>query len=73
MPVFFIDPFPFTYDNECSLVVWFYYLHILFYFLFLFLFYLISSLSVACPTLAKIPHVLVIHGEGDGTLDHMKV
>lgn len=29
--------------------------------------------TVACPTLAKIPQVLVIHGEGDGTVDHMKV
>lgn len=28
---------------------------------------------LACPILAKIPRVLVIHGEGDGTLDHMKV
>ncbi|KAF8410690.1 hypothetical protein HHK36_003223 [Tetracentron sinense] len=26
----------------------------------------------ACPTLTKIPRVLVIHGEGDGTLDHLK-
>ncbi|KAM7255296.1 hypothetical protein ACFE04_020537 [Oxalis oulophora] len=26
----------------------------------------------ACPVLKKVPHVLVIHGEGDGTLDHMK-
>ncbi|XP_062013417.1 tyrosyl-DNA phosphodiesterase 1 isoform X2 [Rosa rugosa] len=26
----------------------------------------------ACPTVAKIPHVLVVHGEGDGTLDYMK-
>lgn len=26
----------------------------------------------ACPTLTKIPNVLVLHGEGDGTLDHMK-
>lgn len=26
----------------------------------------------ACPTVSKIPHVLVIHGEGDGTLDYMK-
>lgn len=32
-----------------------------------------SFLDVACPTLSKIPHVLVVHGEGDGTLDHMKV
>ncbi|XP_050367388.1 tyrosyl-DNA phosphodiesterase 1 [Argentina anserina] len=26
----------------------------------------------ACPAVAKIPHVLVVHGEGDGTLDYMK-
>ncbi|CAL5345833.1 unnamed protein product [Camellia sinensis] len=26
----------------------------------------------ACPTLKKVPHVLVIHGESDGTLEHMK-
>ncbi|KAL6207085.1 hypothetical protein ACLB2K_024330 [Fragaria x ananassa] len=26
----------------------------------------------ACPTVAKIPHVLVVHGEGDGTVDYMK-
>ncbi|GAB2298826.1 hypothetical protein Dimus_032903 [Dionaea muscipula] len=26
----------------------------------------------ACPTLKKVPHVLVVHGEGDGTLEHMK-
>ncbi|XP_022142241.1 tyrosyl-DNA phosphodiesterase 1 [Momordica charantia] len=32
----------------------------------------IDWLIPACPTLAKVPHVLVIHGEGDGTLDHMK-
>lgn len=32
----------------------------------------IDWLLSSCPTLAKIPHVLVIHGEGDGTLDHMK-
>lgn len=29
-------------------------------------------LMSACPKLAKIPNMLVIHGEGDGTLDHMK-
>ncbi|KAJ4703195.1 Tyrosyl-DNA phosphodiesterase 1 [Melia azedarach] len=32
----------------------------------------IDWLLPACPILAKIPHVLVIHGEGDGTLEHMK-
>ncbi|XP_059437663.1 tyrosyl-DNA phosphodiesterase 1 [Corylus avellana] len=32
----------------------------------------IGWLLPACPTLAKIPHLLVVHGEGDGTLDHMK-
>ncbi|XP_041023489.1 tyrosyl-DNA phosphodiesterase 1 isoform X5 [Juglans microcarpa x Juglans regia] len=32
----------------------------------------INWLLPACPALAKIPHVLVVHGEGDGTLDHMK-
>ncbi|KAG8634391.1 tyrosyl-DNA phosphodiesterase 1 isoform X2 [Manihot esculenta] len=32
----------------------------------------IDWLTSACPTLAKIPHVLVIHGEGDGTLEVMK-
>ncbi|XP_038712093.1 tyrosyl-DNA phosphodiesterase 1 isoform X2 [Tripterygium wilfordii] len=32
----------------------------------------IDWLIPACPTLAKIPHVMVIHGEGDGTLEHMK-
>ncbi|KAL4628509.1 hypothetical protein ACB092_05G244300 [Castanea dentata] len=32
----------------------------------------IDWLLPACPTLAKTPHVLVLHGEGDGTLDHMK-
>ncbi|XVE51161.1 hypothetical protein DITRI_Ditri02bG0017000 [Diplodiscus trichospermus] len=29
-------------------------------------------LMSACPRLAKIPYVLVIHGEGDSRLDHMK-
>ncbi|GAV73664.1 Tyr-DNA_phospho domain-containing protein [Cephalotus follicularis] len=32
----------------------------------------IDWLIPACPILTKIPHVLVIHGEGDGALDHMK-
>ncbi|TXG47099.1 hypothetical protein EZV62_026393 [Acer yangbiense] len=32
----------------------------------------IDWLMPACPSLAKVPHVLVIHGEGDGTLEHMK-
>ncbi|KAI6704001.1 hypothetical protein NL676_013137 [Syzygium grande] len=32
----------------------------------------IDWLIPACPILAKVPRVLVIHGEGDGTLDHMK-
>ncbi|XP_031397042.1 tyrosyl-DNA phosphodiesterase 1 isoform X1 [Punica granatum] len=32
----------------------------------------IDWLIPACPALAKVPHVLVVHGEGDGTLDHMK-
>ncbi|PON39438.1 Tyrosyl-DNA phosphodiesterase I [Parasponia andersonii] len=32
----------------------------------------IDWLLAACPLLAKIPQVLVVHGEGDGTLDHMK-
>ncbi|KDP20800.1 hypothetical protein JCGZ_21271 [Jatropha curcas] len=32
----------------------------------------VDWLISACPTLAKIPHVLVIHGEGDATLEHMK-
>lgn len=36
-------------------------------------YYWIPFLDVVCPTLAKTPHVLVLHGEGDGTLDHMKV
>ncbi|KAJ6706885.1 TYROSYL-DNA PHOSPHODIESTERASE 1 [Salix viminalis] len=26
----------------------------------------------ACPTIAKVPNVMVIHGEGEGTLEHMK-
>ncbi|KAL2244896.1 UNVERIFIED_CONTAM: Tyrosyl-DNA phosphodiesterase 1 [Sesamum indicum] len=26
----------------------------------------------ACPILRRVPHVLVIHGEGDGTLEYMK-
>lgn len=33
----------------------------------------ITSSPVACPILAKTPQVLVIHGEGDGIMDHMKV
>ncbi|KAJ9136304.1 hypothetical protein P3X46_033396 [Hevea brasiliensis] len=32
----------------------------------------VDWLMSACPTLAKIRHVLVIHGEGDGTVEHMK-
>lgn len=32
----------------------------------------IDWLIPACPKIAKVPHVLVIHGEGDGTLDYMK-
>ncbi|KAK6932362.1 Tyrosyl-DNA phosphodiesterase I [Dillenia turbinata] len=32
----------------------------------------INWLLPACPTLKKVPNVLVIHGEGDGTLGHMK-
>lgn len=28
---------------------------------------------VACPMLKKVPQVLVIHGEGDGTVEYMKV
>ncbi|EOY28605.1 Tyrosyl-DNA phosphodiesterase-related isoform 1 [Theobroma cacao] len=32
----------------------------------------IDWLHSACPKLAKIPNVLVIHGEGDSRLDHMK-
>lgn len=31
------------------------------------------QLYVACPMLKRVPHVLVIHGEGDGTLEYMKV
>lgn len=30
-------------------------------------------LVVACPMLKKVPQVLVIHGEGDGTVEYMKV
>ncbi|XP_043688917.1 tyrosyl-DNA phosphodiesterase 1 isoform X2 [Telopea speciosissima] len=33
----------------------------------------IDWLISACPAIRKIPHVLIIHGEGDGTLDHLKV
>lgn len=29
--------------------------------------------GAACPTIAKVPNVMVIHGEGEGTLEHMKV
>ena len=29
--------------------------------------------DAACPTIGKVPNVMVIHGEGDGTLEHMKV
>ena len=29
--------------------------------------------GAACPTLKKVPHVLVIHGESDGSLERMKV
>ncbi|XP_015574204.1 tyrosyl-DNA phosphodiesterase 1 isoform X1 [Ricinus communis] len=32
----------------------------------------IDWLMSACPALAKVPNVLVLHGEGDGTLEHMK-
>ncbi|XVF27815.1 hypothetical protein REPUB_Repub14bG0141400 [Reevesia pubescens] len=32
----------------------------------------VDWLMSACPKLAKIPYVLVIHGEGDSRLDHMK-
>ncbi|XP_059623908.1 tyrosyl-DNA phosphodiesterase 1 [Cornus florida] len=32
----------------------------------------IDWLNSACPPLKKVPHVLVIHGEGDGTLEYMK-
>ncbi|KAF1002807.1 tyrosyl-DNA phosphodiesterase 1 isoform X1 [Apium graveolens] len=32
----------------------------------------IDWLTSACTTLTKVPHVLVIHGEGDGTLEYMK-
>lgn len=33
----------------------------------------IGFCGVACPTLAKVPRVMVVHGEGDGTLEQMKV
>ena len=50
------------------------YLYIVMPFYFYFYFYFgVRFLDVACPTLTKIPNVLVLHGEGDGTLDHMKV
>ncbi|KAL2473374.1 tyrosyl-DNA phosphodiesterase-related [Forsythia ovata] len=32
----------------------------------------IDWLLSACPMLKRVPHVLVIHGEGDGTLEYMK-
>ncbi|KAJ8761732.1 hypothetical protein K2173_004541 [Erythroxylum novogranatense] len=32
----------------------------------------IDWLMSACPTIVKVPHVLVIHGEGDGTVEYMK-
>ncbi|CAN6452176.1 unnamed protein product [Victoria cruziana] len=32
----------------------------------------IDWLFSACPLLRKVPHVLVIHGESDGILDHIK-
>ncbi|KAL6992720.1 hypothetical protein U1Q18_010834 [Sarracenia purpurea var. burkii] len=32
----------------------------------------VDWLISACPMLKKVPHVLVIHGESDGTLEHMK-
>ncbi|XP_073061478.1 tyrosyl-DNA phosphodiesterase 1 isoform X2 [Primulina eburnea] len=32
----------------------------------------IDWLLSACPTIKRVPHVLVIHGEGDGTLEYMK-
>ncbi|KAI3456414.1 hypothetical protein Pfo_013077 [Paulownia fortunei] len=32
----------------------------------------VDWLLSACPMLKRVPHVLVIHGEGDGTLEHMK-
>uniref|UniRef100_A0A2P2JIM7 FHA domain-containing protein n=1 Tax=Rhizophora mucronata TaxID=61149 RepID=A0A2P2JIM7_RHIMU len=33
----------------------------------------IDWLMSACPVLAKVPHVLVVHGEGDGVLEQMKI
>lgn len=41
--------------------------------LLLIVFIFLSLPTLACPKIAKVPHVLVIHGEGDGTLDYMKV
>ncbi|KAL8461355.1 hypothetical protein ACS0TY_032727 [Phlomoides rotata] len=32
----------------------------------------IDWLLSECPKLRKVPHVLVVHGEGDGTLEYMK-
>lgn len=29
--------------------------------------------NAACPALKRIPNVLIIHGEGDGVMEHMKV
>ncbi|KAL2655300.1 hypothetical protein AAZV13_04G059400 [Glycine max] len=31
-----------------------------------------SCVSIACPALSKVPHVLVIHGESDGRVDYIK-
>lgn len=33
----------------------------------------VDWLLSACPALKKVPHVLVIHGEGDGTAEYMKM
>lgn len=43
-----------------------------FFWIYNFFFYS-QPFHAACPTLAKVPHVLVVHGEGDVTLNHMKV
>lgn len=32
-----------------------------------------NPFDAACPALKKVPHVLVIHGESDATVEHMKV
>lgn len=29
--------------------------------------------AAACPMLKKVPQVLVVHGESDGTVEYMKV